>query len=286
MNYKAFLEHQIIQAGANWLDEKGAGKPEVLVILGSGLSGILKSSSVIDLEVRMKEVPGLFSPTAPTHEGVILFGDLCGKRAALMNGRLHHYEGFSEWEIVRALRMISWLGTKILIVTNSAGGLRKDMKEGEVMVITDQLNLQCKNPLIGPNIDVLGQRFPLLAHAYTPDFVRIADDISMELNMKIHFGVYAAVLGPSFETAAETKMLQLLGADAVGMSTVSEVIAAAHMGMDVLGMSVITNINDPDSMMLVDEESMNRYAAIGGKTAEELILNFLEKIGERNENGE
>lgn len=285
MNYKAFLEHQIIQTGANWMDEQGAGDPEVLVILGSGLSGILRHYSKIDLEIQMKNVPGLFDPTAPTHEGVIYFGDLCGKRAAIMNGRLHHYEGFGEWEIVRALRMIGWLGTRTAVITNSAGGLRKEMKEGDVMVITDHINLQCKNPLTGPNIDIFGQRFPMMAHAYTPDYIRIADEVSSLLKIRIHFGVYAAVLGPAFETAAETKMLRILGADAVGMSTVSEVIAAVHMGMDVLGLSVITNINDPDSMTPADEESMNKYAAVGGRTLEDLIINFLEraKIGSKEQ---
>lgn len=277
MNYKAFLEHQIIQTGANFMDEQGAGDPDALVILGSGLSGLLRSFTKIDLELEMKNVPGLFDPTAPTHEGTIYFGDMLGKRIAVMNGRLHYYEGFMEWEIVRALRMIAWLGTRTMITTNSAGGLRREMKEGDVMVITDHLNLQCKNPLTGPNIDILGKRFPMMANAYTPEYIRSIDEIAKSLKIKVHFGVYAAVLGPAFETAAETKMLKILGADAVGMSTVSEVIAAVHMGMDVLGLSVITNINDPDQMQPAVEEDMSKYAEIGGGTIEDLLVNFFQR---------
>jgi len=278
MNIKAEREKQLIERGANWIDEQGAGDPDVVIILGSGLGNQLVNEIEIDLEIDMKDIPGLVLPTAPSHKKKIFFGQLGNCRVAVITGRLHYYEGYNGWEIVRPLRMISWLGTKNIIITNAAGGLNEDMKPGDIMVIEDHINLQGRNPLIGPNIELLGKRFPMIAHAYNPNYIQMVDKISKQLNINIHYGVYASVLGPSFETGAETKMLKLLGADAVGMSTVSEVIASAHLGMNILGFSVITNVNIPHVMSIVDEKEVIKVAKKGGRLIEGIIINFLREL--------
>ncbi|KQC13947.1 MAG: hypothetical protein APR63_06665 [Desulfuromonas sp. SDB] len=271
-------EYQIIANGANWLDQQDVGEPEILMVMGSGLAECLEPYLDIEITVEMSDVPGISVPSAPFHHKQILFGTLSGHRVAVMTGRLHLYEGYTAREVVRPLRMISWLGTKTLIVTNAAGGLNEDMESGEVMVIEDHLNLMGTNPLIGPNLETLGTRFPMIAHAYSPKYIQKADEISRELNIKLHFGIYAGLVGPSFETGAETRMLKILGADAVGMSTVPEVIAAAHMGMNVLGMSVITNVNDPGVMSFIDEVEVVRAAKCGGVIISDIITRFLEQF--------
>ncbi len=278
MDIRAQREYRLIEEGANLIDERGAGEPEILIVLGSGLSDSFISAMDIDLKVDMKEIPYISIPSAPSHKQSIYVGNLLNHRVAIMTGRLHLYEGYNALEVVRPIRMIGWLGAKLLIVTNAAGGLNENMTPGDVMVIEDHINLLGFNPLTGPNINTFGVRFPMLAHAYSPRYIRKIDEIARLNKMNLHFGVYAAVLGPSFETGAETRMLKTLGADAVGMSTVPEVIAASHMGMDVLGFSVITNVNDPSVMSYINEEDVIKNAKNGARKVEDLVFEFLKRI--------
>lgn len=222
-------------------------KPDYLIILGTGL-GRLASEIEITTTVSYYDIPHFPTSTVESHAGRLLFGMLSGKNVVAMQGRFHFYEGYTMQQIVFPVRVMNAIGAKTLLVSNACGGMNPIYQRGDIMCITDHINLLGDNPLIGPNDHEIGGRFPDMSAPYTPGLIKLAEKVALENGIKMHQGVYVAVSGPSLETRAEYRFLRYLGADVVGMSTVPEVIAAVHMGMDVLGISAITDECFPDAL--------------------------------------
>jgi len=215
-------------------------KPEIGIILGSGLGEI--AEEIKGVEISYSEIPGFKSSEVQGHAGKLVIGKLGSKSVVAMQGRLHYYEGNTIQEVVYPVRVMKLLGIEKLIVTNAAGGVNTSFIPGDLMIIADHLNLLGNNPLIGKNNDEFGPRFLDMSYAYDKNFISLAEKTAKDLNIKTQKGVYAALTGPTYETPSEVRMLRTLGADAVGMSTVPEVIVANHMGVKVLGISCITNM--------------------------------------------
>ena len=218
----------------------GAVQPEIALVLGSGLGAV--ADEVEDAKrVPYSDIPGFPPSTVKGHRGCLVFGKWGGNQVAILQGRAHLYEGYSATEVVRPLRTLVGLGAKTVIVTNAAGGISEELGVGSLMLLSDHLNLTGASPLIGPNEAELGPRFPDMTRAYHPELRTLAHGVASKGGIQLREGIYAGVLGPAYETPAEIRMLGRMGADAVGMSTVLEVIAAVHMGARVLGISCITN---------------------------------------------
>lgn len=217
------------------------GEAEIGVILGSGLGDYveaLEDAHAIDY----KDIPGFPVSTAPGHAGRWWCGTLHGKRVCMMQGRFHAYEGYDHSDVTMPVRVMKLLGVKTLIVTNAAGGVNLDFHAGDLMILSDCINFSGKNPLTGPNLDEFGPRFPDMTHCYDRDLIALCEQQAHKLGLHIQKGVYMLLNGPCYETPAEIRMVRVLGADAVGMSTVPETIVARHCGMRVLGVSCITNM--------------------------------------------
>lgn len=226
---------------AQYVQSKISYSPEIGLILGSGL-GILANEIENQVVIPYHQIPGFPKSTVEGHAGQLVMGDLEGKKVIAMQGRFHYYEGYSLELVTLPVRMMKSLGVQTVIVTNAAGGINTDFAAGDLMLLKDQLNFTFKNPLTGPNDKELGVRFPDMSNAYTQELQEKALQVAEKQGIKLQRGVYAGVVGPSYETPAEVRMLRILGGDAVGMSTVPEVIVAVHSGMKVLGMSCITNM--------------------------------------------
>lgn len=229
------------QRAAEFIRERIVTKPEIGMILGSGLGQMadyIEDAKTLDYS----DIPGFPVSTVEGHAGRLVAGALMGKQVIAMQGRFHYYEGYPMSEVIFPVRVMRLLGVERLIVTNAAGGINKSFKPGDLMIITDHINLMGYNPLIGRNVDDLGERFPGMTDAYDKQLVKTAAACARRLDIDIKQGVYCGVTGPSYETPAEIRMLGTVGGDAVGMSTVPEVIAAVHCGMKVLGISCITNM--------------------------------------------
>lgn len=224
-----------------FIRSKVSGVPEIAVVLGSGLG---KLADHIDgrQEIPYGEIPNFPEATVPGHEGKLIFGRIGRRDVVAMKGRFHYYEGHDMESVVYPIRTFSLLGIKNLIVTNAAGGVNTSFKPGDLMIIKDHIGFFAENPLRGPNLDEIGPRFPDMSSAYDKALAKLASSRALGLGIDIKSGVYAYCRGPSFETPAEIKALRMLGADAVGMSTVPEVITARHAGMRILGISCITNM--------------------------------------------
>lgn len=221
-------------------------RPTIGVVLGSGL-GAFADSLVHSVRIPYKQLPGMPEATAIGHEGEFVIGTLGANGAgttdvAVMSGRFHLYEGYTAQQVTSGVRLFRELGVRRLVMTNAAGGINPAYAEGALVLISDHINLQGVNPLVGRNDDRVGLRFPDMTSAYSPWMRAVAMETAGELGIRLEEGVYAAVLGPSYETPAEIRCLRIIGADLVGMSTVPEVIAANHMGIDVLGISCVTNL--------------------------------------------
>jgi purine-nucleoside phosphorylase len=215
--------------------------PEIALVLGSGLGGL--ADEVEDpVVIPFSRIPGFATSTVHGHVGALVLGRLEGRPVGVLKGRVHYYEGHSMAQIVLPVRVLCALGARTLLVTNACGGISEHLKVGDLMLIRDHLNLMGDNPLRGPNDDSLGPRFPAMSRAYDADLLALARKVAAEVGFVPAEGVYCALAGPSYETPAEIRMLSRLGADAVGMSTAPETIAAVHAGMRVLGISCVTNI--------------------------------------------
>jgi purine-nucleoside phosphorylase len=230
-----------IQESADFIKNKGNISPEVGLILGSGL-GVLADEIQNAVKIKYNDIPNFPVSTVEGHAGQLVIGNLEGKQVVAMQGRFHYYEGYSQQEITFPVRVMKALGVDTIVVTNAAGGSNTNFKPGDLMVIKDHINLSGNNPLIGKNDERFGPRFPDMSTAYKPEYVVLVKECAKELNMNIQEGVYAFFSGPTYETPAEVRMAQILGADAVGMSTAPEVIVASHSSMDVIGISCITNM--------------------------------------------
>lgn len=215
--------------------------PDVALVLGSGL-GDFASNINVECEIPYGDLPGFPVSTVPGHDGRYIFGTIDDVKVLCMKGRVHYYEGYDISDVVLPIRVMGKLGAKVLFLTNAAGGVNFDFHAGDLMLINDHIASFCKNPLIGPNIDELGTRFPDMSEVYKKDLQEIIRSTAKELNIPLKEGVYMYLTGPSFESPAEIRMARTLGADAVGMSTVGEAIAANHMGMRVCGVTCVSNV--------------------------------------------
>ncbi len=261
---KEYIENQL----------KNIKRPEIGIVLGTGLGEIGEKINK-KAEILYKNIPNFPVSTVDTHKGKMIFGDISEKSVIIMQGRVHLYEGYSPQDVCFGVRLAGLLGIKTIILTNAAGAINPQFKEGNIMVISDHINFQGKNPLVGPNIDELGERFPDMSCVYDKDLIELALAAGIDLGFRLEKGVYVAVLGPSLETPAETRALKRLGGDAVGMSTVMEAIAARHMGLKVLGLSCLTNKNLPDCMK---ETSFEYIVEQANKTSRRLIKLLVEIV--------
>lgn len=230
-----------------YLNQQGITAPEVGIILGTGLGGLVKEIA-IELEVAYDEIPHFPVSTVESHHGKLIYGKLSGKTVLVMQGRFHYYEGYSMQQITYPVRVMKLLGVGQLLISNAAGAVNTTFKKSSLMLITDHINLYPDNPLIGKNLDDFGPRFPDMSDAYDRDMNNKLRSIAKSNKIQLHEGVYAPVQGPNLETPAEYRMIRKLGADAVGMSTVPEVIVANHMGLPCCAVSVLTDECDPDHL--------------------------------------
>jgi len=231
----------MIEEAAAYISRTTDVRPDIGLILGSGL-GVLGDELEDAVTIPYEDIPHFPVSTVEGHAGELLIGTLKGRNVILMRGRFHMYEGYEPERTALPVRVMKALGVSTLLVTNAAGGINLDFAAGNLMLISDHINLTGKNPLVGPNDNALGVRFPDMSSAYSPRLRGIAKETAAELGFSVQEGVYAGLLGPNYETPAEIRMLRALGADAVGMSTVSEVIVARHSGIEVLGISCISNM--------------------------------------------
>lgn len=252
-------------------------EPDYLIILGSGLGNLADEIDAHD-EIPYSDIPHFPESTVEGHEGSLLLGTLKGQNIAAMQGRFHYYEGYSMQQIAFPVRLVEQLGAGTLIVSNSCGGMDPNYKRGDIMLINDHINMLGDNPLIGPNDDELGPRFPDMSDPYTKELRDIAEQVALDEGIKMHEGVYLALSGPTMETKSEYRYLRMIGGDVVGMSTVPEVIAAVHMGMEVLGLSVVTDECVPHSLEPVSHEEIVAAAKVAEPKMTEIIKGFLGRI--------
>jgi purine-nucleoside phosphorylase len=242
---------EMIQEAKNAIEKKCALAPEIGIILGTGLGRLADAIDTAAI-IPYEEIPHFPLSTVEQHAGKLILGSLSRKNVIAMQGRFHFYEGYSMQQIVFPIRVMKIMNVKTLIVSNACGGINPLYGPGTIMVITDHINLLPGNPLIGPNDPRIGLRFPDMSEPYSRKLIELISRVAMENKIRIERGVYAAMTGPSLETRAEYRMLKTLGADAIGMSTVPEVIAAVHAGMQVLGLSVVTDSCLPDALEPAD----------------------------------
>ncbi|MDA8308243.1 MAG: purine-nucleoside phosphorylase [Deltaproteobacteria bacterium] len=252
------------------------GEQAIGLVLGTGLGGIVDAIEK-GVAIPYGDIPHHPVCTAPGHQGRMILGKWAGRSVIALDGRFHLYEGFTPKTISFPIRVLRALGTKMLVISNAAGGLNPNFQAGDLMVISDHINFTGQNPLVGPNEDDWGVRFPDMTEPYNKGLVDLTEKTALKQGIKLHRGVYAAVIGPSLETAAETRFLRIAGADAVGMSTIMEVITAVHAGMDVLAVSVITNVNLPDAYKPAVIEDIIQTAASSGRTLGRLFEKVLEQ---------
>jgi len=231
----------LINEAGDYLTERAGAAPEAALILGSGLGDLAEEAENKRI-VEYKEIPGFPVSTVQGHKGRLVFGTMGGKRVVFMQGRFHYYEGYSMKEVVFPIWVFNSLGVKKLIVTNAAGGINTSFKPGDLMIIKDHINYTNNNPLIGANIEAFGPRFPDMSAAYSKELADIIRECAASEGIKLREGTYLYLTGPSYETPAEIRAFRILGADAVGMSTVPEVLAANHCGIKTAGISCITNM--------------------------------------------
>ena len=252
--------------------------PDVAMILGSGL-GYLGDEVENAVAVPYGQIPHFRASTAPGHKGQLVFGTLAGRKVAVMQGRMHHYEGYSYEEVSYAVRVLRLLGCSTLVVTNAAGCVNLDWKAGDLMLITDQIKIFMESPLRGPNIPEFGPRFPDSSSLYTPALREVARQAAASLGIPLREGVYMYFPGPQYETPAEVRFARIAGADAVGMSTAPEVIVAGHCGMQVLGCTLLSNMGAGILDQPLSEEEVLEAAAACRDKFSRLVLACLKQIG-------
>ncbi|HYB20596.1 MAG TPA: purine-nucleoside phosphorylase [Thermodesulfobacteriota bacterium] len=273
------MEEIIRELEESWrsIDRRVRVKPQVGIILGTGLGGLAEKVSVAE-EISYEDIPHFPRSTVDSHAGRLIFGQLGGKNVVVMQGRFHYYEGYSYTRVTLPVRVMKRLGISILILSNAAGALNTLFAPGDVMVISDHINLTGQNPLVGPNLDSFGPRFPDMTAVYDRELICMAEQIARGKRLKLQKGVYAGVIGPSLETPAERRFLRLIGADAVGMSTIPEVIVGVHCGLRILGFSAISNVNFPDWVKPATLEEILANAALAGRKMIQVLEEVCEKI--------
>ncbi len=266
-----------IEESVDFIRTKVKSQPSLGIILGTGLGALaddIKDKTVLDYG----DIPHFPLSTVESHHGKLIFGKLGGKDVVAMQGRFHFYEGYSMEQITHPVRVMKFLGAKTLIVSNAAGGLNPNFRKGDIMIIVDHINLLGGNPLIGPNDDSIGPRFPDMSEPYSNELIKLAMQAALDNGIRVERGVFAAMTGPSLETRAEYRFLRMVGADAVGMSTVPEDIVAVHMGMKVCGFSVITDECFPDSLVPAEVSDIIRVANGAQPKLTKLMKAVIERI--------
>jgi len=263
-----------IEEAAAFIRQHGIDNPEIGIILGTGLGNLVNK---VDVEISLdyKDIPHFPVSTVETHSGKLLYGTLGGKKVVVMNGRFHFYEGYSLQQVTFPVRVMKLLGVETLLVSNAAGAINLDMPKASLMIIDDHINMIPGNPLVGKNLDELGPRFPDMSCPYDPGLVKQMLQIAKQNQIDISTGVYVAWIGPSLETRAEYRFIKTMGADAVGMSTVPEVIVANHMGMKVAAVSVITDHCDPDNL---EPANIDNIIANAMRAEQQLVTLFSQLI--------
>ena len=267
-----------LKQASKFIQSISSAQPKIGIILGSGLGDFV--DQVYDkIIIPYKDIPFFKKTTVEGHAGQLIFGTIKGVQIVILQGRIHGYEGHSMEEVVFPVRLLSMLGISILILTNAAGGINLKYQPGDLVIIKDHINLMGKNPLIGPNQIEWGPRFPDMSHAYNPELNNILEKAAKSLGHPVQLGVYAGVLGPSYETPAEIKMIRILGADMVGMSTVPETIAAKHLGLKVCGISCITNMGAGITEQTLKHEDIKQEALKAMDLFTNLLTHSIEKFG-------
>lgn len=267
-----------IDAAVAAISAKSKLRPRVGIILGTGLGAVAKKIDKA-VEIPYAAIPNFCRSTVATHAGNLILGTLSGQPVVAMEGRFHHYEGYSLQEITFPVRVMRALGAASLVVSNACGCLNPLWRKGDLIIIDDHINLMNGNPLIGPNDDSLGPRFPDMIEPYTKAYVEMAEEIALKEGIRAHRGVYVGLPGPSLETRAEYRFLRMIGADAVGMSTVPEVIVAVHAGMKVFGAGILTDVCLPDALQPVSIAEIVHVANQAEPKLSLLIERMVERMG-------
>ena len=268
---------EAIKQTVDHLKEKTNFEPQIGIVLGTGLGGLVNEINIAHA-ISYEDIPNFPVSTVEGHKGQLIFGDLGGKRVVAMQGRFHFYEGYSMNELVFPVRVMKFLGIEKLMVSNASGGVNPDFEIGDIMLISDHINLFPTNPLMGPNMNELGPRFPDMSQAYSKDILKTAEEVAKELDIYVVKGIYAGLSGPTLETPAEYQYVRNVGADAVGMSTVPEVIAARHMGIPCFGVSVITDLGVPGKIVEVTHEDVQKVAAKAELILTKMVKRLFELI--------
>lgn len=248
-----------IKEAADFIKNRCSLQPAAGIVLGSGLGNFTSEIDTV-AEIPYSDIPHFPVSTVEGHSGRLIFGTVAGKNIVAMAGRFHFYEGYTPEQVVFPIRVLKMLGIKVILLSNAAGGVQRNFKVGDVMIINDHISFDTFNPLIGKNNDRLGPRFPDMSEPYKKELIQYAKEIAAQANISVHEGVYFGVTGPTFETRAEYRMIEKLGGDVVGMSTVQEVIAAVHMGLPVFAMSIITDIGIRDEDNIITHEEVLQAA--------------------------
>jgi purine-nucleoside phosphorylase len=276
--YEASTYRHAVDAAAEYVESRFPEKSTIGIILGTGL-GMLAEEIDADVVVDYDEIPNFPVSTVESHHGRLISGRLNGVRVIAMQGRFHLYEGYSARDVALPVRVLAKLGVERLLISNAAGGMNPHFSRGDLMLITDHINLQGDNPLVGPNEDDWGPRFPDMSAPYDSGLQEKAESIALSLGIKLQVGVYIAVPGPNLETRAEYRFLRTIGGDVVGMSTVPEVIAARHSGLDVLAISVITDECFPDALEPVSMPEILAAAAMAEPKLTALFKGIIADLG-------
>ncbi len=266
-----------INESVKTITEKCTLKPDIGIVLGTGLGGLADQIEV-ESKIEYQEISGFPTSTVDAHAGELILGRLAGKNILAMSGRFHLYEGYTLQQVTFPVRVAKALGISTLVVSNAAGGLNPQFSAGDLMVIEDHINFIGDNPLIGPNDDALGPRFPDMCEPYTKELIKIAENVALSKGIKLQRGVYLACSGPCLETRAEYRFMRTIGADVVGMSTVPEVIVAVHCGLKVLGFSAVTDECFPDALEPADIDKIIATANRIEPTLTEVVVACIEEM--------
>ena len=267
-----------VEAAAAHLSGRAPSRPAIGLILGTGLGALAREMDVAET-IPYETIPGFPLSTVESHTGQLLFGTLGGVDVVAMQGRFHLYEGYSAQQVTFPVRVLAALGVKTLLISNAAGGMNPLFRRGDLMLLTDHINLQGDNPLIGPNHDAWGPRFPDMSEPYSEKLIAVAEKVALDEGIKLQQGVYVAVTGPNLETRAEYRFLRQIGADVVGMSTVPECIVARHMGLDVMAISVITDECFPECLAPVHLPEILAAAAEAEPKLSAIVRGVVQQIG-------
>ena len=263
-----------IKEAVDYLKNKGFDTPEIGIVLGTGLGKLVDEIDIL-VSASYNHIPSFPTATVEFHEGKLIYGNLAGKKVIVMQGRFHLYEGYSTYDVTFPIRVMKQLGITKLLVSNAAGAINKSYKKGEIMLIDDHINLQGGSPLAFKGVEEMGERFVDMSAPYDAEMNSKIEEIAIQQNIKLQKGIYASVIGPQLETRAEYRYLGIIGADAVGMSTVPEVIVANHLNLPVVAVSVLTDECDPDNLQPVN---IQEIIAIAGKAEPDMITLFRELI--------